>query len=144
MMVSPGSRPGRHVPESATILYAGTNTSRTYDLNTAVSWLDSCVITVPGSCKPRVFSINGFFKAGFGHGTHCELRMDGASIGAGYGQFYVDGSASMTNCSLGPVVVVVPGDGKPHLLGIWAEDAGATGNLVFQERWVTAQQMGPQ
>lgn len=139
MFGTAGSRSTRRPPENA-ILYAGAAATLVYDPNTSISYLSSCSISVPASNRERRYMVSGFFRFSGSHGVHTAMALDGAH--EQYAQAFPAGSVTTVPVALG-TLMTVPGDGKIHTIGIWIEDAGATGNLTFYERYVFAQPVSP-
>lgn len=125
------------------IIYsAGVNTSKTYDPGVAYVALDSCTITVPASGVSRTFIVDGAFVFG-GAGTHGQwatIALDGTNIPNTSATFTQAGGQTNVTAVVGPFPITVPGDNATHTIALQVTDAGATGNLVFGQRYVYARQ----
>jgi hypothetical protein len=123
--------------------YSGVNTSRTYDPGVSPVALDSCSISIPASSKSRVFMVNAFvnFQPVGTHGIHANIGLDGAVVTLAQTQFcQVSGETARVGV-MGPFPITVPGDSAAHTIDFLVADAGATGNLVFNQRYIVAQQV---
>lgn len=154
MFPSAGSRagPGALNTDSSfaapTCFYAGANTSKTYDPGVAMVALDSCSITLPPASYDRTFKVRGSWVGSTGftttHGVRSWVFVDGAAVaGTAPRGWSPSISGEHVFMNLGPQIVVIPGDGASHTIALQVADSGATGNLTFLQRWITAQQMAP-
>lgn len=122
---------------------AGTATTRTYDPGVSYVALDSCTITIPPAGYSRTFLVWGAFNFG-GAGTHGQwmnISLDGTNQMTNSGTFTQVAGQNNVTASAGPMLITVPGNGASHTIAISVTDAGATGNLNFNDRWIVAVQL---
>jgi hypothetical protein len=150
MFGSPGSRPQRGALTQefyAKPLYAGSRTPTTYDPGVGVTTLTGCSITVPPLPFAQVYMVfanwNGTTFTNT-HGVRSSIQLDGVTVGATQGWALPSSqNGEGAFCALGPTPITVPGDGKSHTISLAVSDSGATGNLTFNDRWITATPVSP-
>lgn len=147
-----GSRVGRGANnaapslQSGRVLYAGTGGNITYDPGVAGVTLDQCSIAIPAAPFPRIFEVTALWGGSTGfthtHGVRNDISLDGTLYSADAQGWTESNGTTETFMTLGPMVVIVPGDGLPHTIALQVSDSGATGNLLFGQRWIVAERIG--
>lgn len=144
MKLGPGTRTGKgrqQTSDALRALYAGTTSSLVLDPGVGQGLLTGTQIIVPPWPVDRTYICRGYAAwSASTHGARGIIFLDGSSGTPlwGSGVEWARGGDRFAFTYLGPAPVVVPGDGQQHTLAIYMSDSGATGNMTFVDRFLSA------